>query len=146
MVSSIFQGVNNVVGKVADFVSPKKGQKVGFITDAAAVVATAVTAAVDPILAVQLAGTYLLARYTHNALVESRPQNQLARAPAEDVKEQDSMYANKLGELYAIVENHQVSAEERLVMIGTLEGVKEGDKLDAVLSDQALQRAFRSLH
>ncbi len=95
MVSGIFQGVNNVVGKVADFVSPKKGQKVGFITDAAAVVATAVAAAAaGPIFAAQLGVAYVLGRYTHN-VGEEEQAAQAARAAhaahAARVKELSSM-------------------------------------------------------
>ncbi len=80
MVSRIFNGISNAVSKVAEFVSPKQGQKIGLITDAAAVVATAVAATVSPIFAFQLAGTYMLGRHIHNTEVEENPMPQFTFA------------------------------------------------------------------
>jgi hypothetical protein len=70
MLSRLINGLSDVASKVVEFVTPKQGQKVGFVTDTAAVVATAVAAAIDPIFAFQLAGTYMLGRHLHNVGVE----------------------------------------------------------------------------
>lgn len=70
MVSLTFNGISNAVSKVAEFVTPKQGQKVGFITHATAALVTAVVAATDPFFAMQLAGNYVLGAFLYNAGVE----------------------------------------------------------------------------
>lgn len=87
--SRIYGLASNVACRIMDAITPKSNQKVGFLTDAAAAAVTAITATVDPIFAVQLAGTYLCGRAIHNAGVGTGQRELVIKEVGEDEFEVD---------------------------------------------------------